>query len=89
MIVAVLFFLYVKIFCFFSSVSDVADLVCSFNWRNGVFLVLSYAIVKLLSPVIGLKRFRIRILATFILYSVMFGIIALPYWLISFGQPFA
>jgi hypothetical protein len=82
-----LFWLYVKCFCFFSSTSSDADFVCSLNWKDGLFLVTSYSIVKSVSILLGFDTIFKRLLVTLLLYSFSFALIAFPFWIASFFQP--
>ena len=82
-----LFWLYVKCFCFFSDKSSYADLVCSLNWRDGLFLVSSYSIVKLVSPLLLFDTVLKRVLITFFLYCFSLGLMAFPFLVVSFLQP--
>lgn len=83
------FWLYVKCICFFRSKSSSADLVCALNWKDGIFLVASYAVVKVLSPLFGPGTIFKRFIATLILYSLSFALFAFPFWLSSFFQVFS
>ena len=82
-----LFWIYVKCFCFFSSTSSNADFVCTMNWKDGLFLVSSYSIIKSVSILFGFDTIFKRLLFTILLYSFSFAIIAFPFWLASFFQP--
>ena len=84
-----LFWLYVKCFCFFSNKSSSADLICLINWKDGLFLVISYSIVKFLSPLLDFDTILKRYIVTLFLYSFSFAIIAFPFWFASFFQDFS
>ena len=83
-----LFWLYVKCFCFFSSKYSSADLVCYISWKDGLILIISYSIVKLLSSLFDWDTIFKRFILTLLLYSLSFAIIAFPFWIASFFQDF-
>jgi hypothetical protein len=74
--------------CAVSNKSANADLVCTLNWKDGLFLLLSYTVVKLLSPLLAFDTIFKRILLTITLYSFLFGLISFSFWLASFFQAF-
>ena len=84
-----IFWLYVKSFCFFSNKLSSADLVCSLNWKDGIFLIVSYSIVKTFSPLLDFDTIFKRFIVTLFLYSFSFAIIAFPFWVASFFQNFS
>ena len=81
------FFIYVKCFCYFSNTSSDADLVCSLSWKDGLFLISSYSIVKALSPLFSFDSIFKRLSITLLLYCFSFALIAFPFLLVSFFQP--
>ena len=82
-----LFWLYTKTFCLFSGSYENARIVCSHNWKAGLFLVGSYSIVKSVSISLGFDTIFKRLAITLLLYSFSFALLAFPYWVISFLQP--
>lgn len=88
LLVFLLFWLYVKCFCLLSSQFSSIDLVCSHNWKYGLFLIISYSIVKLSSPLLDFDTVFKRYGLTLVLYSIFFAMIAFPYWVASFLQYF-
>ena len=82
-----LFFLYVKLICHFSSLSEDLDLICALEWKDGVFLGSSYIVIKFLSVILDLNTITKRITGSLLLYLVSYGIFAFPYMISSFFQP--
>ena len=87
-LIILVFWLYLKVFCSYRTQSSDADLVCSLNYKDGLFLVSSYIIIKILSRFIYLDTIVRRLSATLILYTVSYGLIAGLYWFSSFFQKF-
>lgn len=85
-LVLFLFWFYVKCFCYFSGESSNARLVCSLNWKDGLFLVINYSIVKILSPVLNFDTVFKRFIVTLFLYSFSYALFAWPFWFASFFQ---
>lgn len=83
-----LFWFYVKCFCYFSSKSSNADLVCSLNWKDGLFLVISYSVVKVFSPLLNFDTVFKRFIVTLFVYSFSYALFAWPFWFASFFQDF-
>jgi hypothetical protein len=73
--------------CNFSSRSNIADIICYVNWYDGLFLVCSYVLVKLISPIIGAISFLRSFGYTLVLYVVSYGIIAFPFLILSVFKP--
>ena len=80
--------LYKILTCYFSGSSEDASFVCGFNWKDGLILLCSYAIVKLISPILGFETIAKRLLVTLGLYCFAYAVIALPFLIASFFQPF-
>jgi len=74
--------------CQFDTKSPDANLICNLNWKDGFILICCYAIVKGLSQILGFETISKRLLITLMLYCISFGIIAWPYLITSFFQPF-
>ena len=85
----ILFWTYKMTVCFFSDRYSNANFICSFKWKDGLFLVISYSIVKSLSIVLEFDTTFKRLLVTLLLYSVVYGLFAFPFWFASFFQPFS
>jgi hypothetical protein len=68
--------------------SDNADFIYTVNWKAGCILITCYSIVKLLSPVLGFYRMRVRLLLSIVLYSFSFALIVFPLFWVFFFQPF-
>lgn len=81
-------FLYKFIICLYSESNQRADLICSLNWRDGFILILCYTVVQIFILFFKIHKVWIRILFTFLLYSLAYSLIALPYFISSFFQPF-
>ena len=79
--------LYKYIMCHFAASSPVADLICDFSWKDGLFLLCSYSITKLTSPLLNFNTLSKRLLVTLILYCFSFGLIGGPFMFASFFQP--
>lgn len=80
--------LYRKFICNYANSSDDANFICEFKWKDGFILICSYAIVKLISPLLGFDTSLKRILITIGLYIFTYSLIAWPFMLASFFQPF-
>ncbi len=87
-ILLVISVLYKKIICYFASSSSDADFICDFKWKDGFILICSYIVVKLLSPSLEFNTVLKRVLITLGLYCFAYAILALPFWIASFFQPF-
>lgn len=83
--------LYKYICCLNSNASAHASLICDVGWKTGLFLWIAYSLMKLSSPLFyGEEQVVMKLFAgTFLLYSVLYSIFGLPYYLVSFLQPFA
>jgi hypothetical protein len=81
--------LYTVILCKFAN-NDLSDagFICTFNWKDGFILLCSYSIVKLVSGLLDFDRILKRVLISLGLYCVAYGLIAFPFFLSSFFQPF-
>lgn len=81
-------FAYKWLMCHFEDQLGDAGLICALNWQDGFILICSYAIVKIQSHILGFKTISKRLLITLGLYCFSYAIIAFPYLLVSFFQPF-
>ncbi len=65
------------------------SLVSELNWKNGFFLNVSYTLSSILLLAFKLNSSLVRKFV-FVLagYIIIFGVIAFPYMLVSFLQPF-
>ena len=81
-----LFLAYVKTFCAYSMTSQTAGLVCRLNWKDGAILLGSYSAVKVGSSIFNSNTIYKILLAALILYSIVYVMIAPPYWFSSFFQ---
>jgi len=82
-----LFWTYKIIACFLSDKSSTANFLCTFKWKDGLFLVISYSIVKSLSILLGFDTIFKTLVVTLLLYSFLYGLFAFPFWFASFFQP--
>jgi hypothetical protein len=73
---------------FANNVSSDAGFICNFKWKDGFILLCCYSIVKLVSGLLDFDRILKRVLIAFGLYCVAYGLIAFPFFLASFFQPF-
>jgi hypothetical protein len=65
--------------------SNSAQLVRELNWKDGLILVISYCVVKIiLSPLFKVKIWYKSLFISLILYCIIYGIIAFPYLIVSF-----
>jgi len=81
--------LYRYIICNFSESSDDADFICDLNWKDGFILTCCYSIIKLfISPILEFNSVLSRVIATIVLYIISYAVIAFPFLLASFFQPF-
>lgn len=87
-ILVALSLLYKKIMCHLGSTSENARFICELQWKDGAFLLFSYSIVKLLSSILDFNSIVKRMLVTLGLYCLSYGLMAFPYLLASFFQPF-
>jgi hypothetical protein len=87
-LVGVVFYLYLKGVCYISTKSSSASLICGMNWKDGLILVLSYDVVKIISPPLEFNSVTKRLTVTLFLYCFSYALIAFPYWLVSFFQDF-
>ncbi len=81
--------LYKSIICYFEKTSPSASLICILNWKDGLILLCSYFVIKLVSPFLGFGSVMKRIFLTFVLYTVFYAAYAFPFWLTSLLQPLA
>ena len=64
-------------------------MICELNWKDGVIFLFSFTMVKMATPIFNWDSVFIRVLYSFLLYSIVYIIIAFPYWLSSFFQSFS
>ncbi|RZJ75969.1 MAG: hypothetical protein EOO45_03965 [Flavobacterium sp.] len=57
------------------------------NWIPGAILLTSYSLVRLFHKPLGFVKFRQRLFVTMLLYSILFVLIAFPFWFASFFMP--
>jgi hypothetical protein len=81
-------FTYKAIICHFQDVSEDASFICTFKWKDGLILICCYSVVKVVSKILDFKTISRRLLITFGLYCVAYGILAWPFLMASFFQPF-
>jgi hypothetical protein len=88
LLLAILFSLYVGSAWLLGKKSTNATLIYELNWKDGFILICSYSMVKVISPFLGFHNVVKRLFLTLLLYCFSYAIIAFPYWLTSFLQPF-
>ena len=81
--------LYKRIMCYFANSSPDASFVCEFKWKDGFVLLCCYTVVRLLSPVLEFNSVLKRLIITIALYCLVYALIAFPFLLASFFQPFS
>lgn len=79
--------LYKSIICFFEKTSPNASLICILNWKDGLILLCSYFVIKVVSPFLEFESIMKRIFLTFGLYTIFYAAYAFPFWLTSLLQP--
>ena|GEM_PF-7011103 len=78
-----LFWLFVKCFCFFKDSSSCSALVCSFSWKDGLFLASSYFIIKVISSLFSFDTILKKVLITLSLYCLALALMAFIIWLLN------
>jgi len=87
---SLLFLFYKKVICNVAVSTNSESnfrFICEFKWKDGIFLLSSYCIVKLLSSILKFDTIFKRLLLTVLLYCFAYGIIAFPFLIASFFQP--
>ena len=78
----VIFTIYLLIICRFANDLNPADLICSFKWKDGMILLLSYAAVHgIIGPLFSVRTILPRVISSVLIYNVAYGLLAFPYWL--------
>jgi hypothetical protein len=89
-LVAVIGYAYKSIVCHYATDDSSGwSLICVLNWKDGIILLCCYSVVKIVSPLLGFDTIGKRILYTIGLYCIAYGLLAWPYLIASFFQPFA
>jgi hypothetical protein len=81
-------FAYKFIICRFQNVSEDASFICTFKWKDGLILICCYSVIKLVSKILDFKTISRRLLITVGLYCIVYGLLAWPFLIASFFQPF-
>jgi hypothetical protein len=82
-------FLYKNVMCYYAkNSSSNASLICDLNWKDGAILLCCYCVVKLVSPLLDFDTIFKRVIITIVFYCFAYGLIAFPYLITSFLQPF-
>lgn len=86
-IIFILLWGYKTIICGIASYSIHADLICNLNWKDGFILTCCYSFTRLIASKIGISTIGTRLITTFVLYNIIYSILAFPYLLSSYFQP--
>jgi len=83
--------LYKYLICKFQTQSYGFEVICDLAWKNGLIYCITFTISTIIlrnSLIFGFS-YLFKILLTFLLYVLIFGVIAFPYMYVSFLHPFA
>ena len=80
-----LLFIYKYLACLLSDVQDSFDMICFSEWKTGLIICIIFVVYSLHQMIIQFSN-NLYLKWTFILvtYILVFGIIALPYMIVSF-----
>jgi hypothetical protein len=79
----ILFWLFVKCFCFFKDTSSCPALIRSFNWTDGLLFTISYLIVRTASFLFSSDSIFKKMLTTFSFYCLSLSLMAFIIWLMN------
>jgi hypothetical protein len=78
---------YKMMLCAFAKQNYNAEMICYLNWKDGFIFLSAFTLISMVEYLFENYSLRKKMLFSLLVYSVVYSVVALPYFLSSFIQP--